>query len=56
MSIHTISEIGAALTGLGFCFMTLGVIMFFDGALLAMGNVRLSAQALFLCIHIGAGH
>jgi hypothetical protein len=33
-------EIGVALTGLGFLFLFLGVLFFFDRALLAMGNVR----------------
>ena len=34
-------EIGVALTTFGGLFMLLGVMLFFDGALLALGNVRL---------------
>ena len=37
----TNSEIGVALTTFGGLFMLLGVMLFFDGALLALGNVRL---------------
>lgn len=33
-------EIGVALTSFGGLFMLLGVMLFFDGALLALGNVR----------------
>ena len=36
----TPAEIGVALTSFGGLFMLLGVILFFDGALLALGNVR----------------
>ena len=36
------AEIGIGLTGAGLLFMMLGVVMFFDKGLLAMGNVRLS--------------
>lgn len=32
-------EIGVALTTFGAAFMLLGVMLFFDGALLALGNV-----------------
>ena len=35
-----IVEIGVGLTGLGFLFLFLGVVFFFDRGLLAMGNVR----------------
>lgn len=40
-------EIGVALTGLGVAFMLLGVLMFFDRGMLAMGNLLfLSGVAL----------
>ena len=35
------AEIGVALTSFGGLFMLLGVMLFFDGALLALGNVSL---------------
>ncbi len=38
------AEIGVALTSFGALFMLLGVILFFDGALLALGNVRPSSS------------
>lgn len=36
-------EIGVALTTFGGLFMLLGVMLFFDGALLALGNVRITS-------------
>lgn len=33
-------EIGVGLTAFGLFFMLMGVLMFFDGGLLAIGNVR----------------
>lgn len=38
--LHGRLEIGVALTSFGGLFMLLGIILFFDGALLALGNVR----------------
>ncbi len=35
------SEIGIGLTGMGLLFTMLGVLLFFDGGLLAVGNVSL---------------
>lgn len=35
------AEIGVALTSFGGLFMLLGVILFFDGSLLALGNVSI---------------
>ena len=35
-----LTEIGVALTTFGGLFMLLGVMLFFDGALLALGNVH----------------
>jgi hypothetical protein len=34
-------EIGIGLTGMGLLFTMLGVLLFFDGGLLAVGNVSL---------------
>jgi len=41
----SVAEIGVALTTFGALFMLLGVMLFFDGALLALGNVRLSSSS-----------
>jgi len=38
-------EIGVGLTGIGMFFMILGVLMLFDGGLIAIGNV--STQYLY---------
>lgn len=39
--LNASTEIGVALTTFGGLFMLLGVMLFFDAALLALGNVRL---------------
>lgn len=36
------AEIGIGLTGLGFLFLVLGVLFFFDKGLIALGNVSIS--------------
>ena len=40
MRLASCTEIGIGLTGAGLLFMVLGMMMFFDKGLLAMGNVR----------------
>lgn len=42
------TEIGVGLTSFGALFMMLGIMLFFDGALLALGNVRTSFSPLSL--------
>ena len=46
------TEIGIGLTGAGLLFMVLGMMMFFDKGLLAMGNVRRVPGDP--CLHIAA--
>lgn len=50
----TSAEIGVALTTFGALFMLLGVMMFFDGSLLALGNVR--ARLISLCCYRSSKH
>ena len=40
LNARVLLEIGVALTSFGGLFMLLGVMLFFDGSLLALGNVR----------------
>lgn len=37
--LNDMQKIGVGLTGFGLFFMVLGMILFFDGGLLAIGNV-----------------
>lgn len=50
----TSAEIGVALTTFGALFMLLGVMMFFDGSLLALGNVR--ARLISPCCYRSSVH
>ena len=49
-----LTEIGVALTTFGGLFMFLGVMFLFDGALLALGNVRFVSSRF--AWHLNAGH
>jgi hypothetical protein len=42
---HTHTEIGVLLSGVGALFIMFGVMLFFDRALLALGNVRRGRRA-----------
>lgn len=46
LMFHYGAEIGIGLTGLGFLFLFLGVLFFFDKGLIALGNV----STVFMCI------
>jgi hypothetical protein len=45
------SEIGVGLTAFGAIFLFLGVMLLFDSALLALGNVRLSFRAPIVLVY-----
>lgn len=45
-----LAEIGIGLTGLGFLFLFLGVLFFFDRGLIALGNVSLLLLALLMTV------
>jgi len=41
LCVLCVAEIGIGLTGMGLLFTMLGVLLFFDGGLLAVGNVSM---------------
>ena len=48
------AEIGIGLTGLGFLFLFLGVLFFFDKGLIALGNVRRRSLPCSCVLHTSA--
>ena len=48
MWLSDMQKIGVAFCAGGGLFLTLGVLMFFDRSLLAMGNVRMNTQCFYV--------
>ncbi|KAH9971115.1 hypothetical protein BGW80DRAFT_1324003 [Lactifluus volemus] len=51
MWLTDMQKIGVGLTSFGALFMLLGVMLFFDGAILALGNMRNSSLHFHAIYH-----